>query len=46
MQKNCQEKLSIVTGLAWEAEKLSRKAKYCDRFGLGSGKTVKKSSEL
>ena len=45
-QKSCQEKLGIVTGLVGKAEKLSRKARNCDRFGGGSRKAVKKSSEI
>ncbi|WP_232310474.1 hypothetical protein, partial [Mesobacillus selenatarsenatis] len=42
-RKSCQEKPRIVTGLAVKAEKLSRKARNCDRFGGENGKAVKKS---
>jgi hypothetical protein len=45
-QKSCQEKLVIMTGLRFKAEKLSRKARYYDRFGFQSRKAVKKISLL
>ncbi|WP_214911624.1 hypothetical protein, partial [Bacillus sp. ISL-55] len=44
-RKSCQEKPGIVTGLVAKAEKLSRKARNRDRFGIENGKAVKKSSE-